>query len=259
MTEHEYAALDEYALVARVLHEVDEVDSRIQVLGCDLDSPILPLESGGSGGLASRLSLRTADQIVDKPDEQRVGNTVPLLANEKMGELMPRIKLLSGMGFPALALDMRQLAYTSPHGSGRWRPRTREDLAELRAAAGCPLWVFGLNSSADAEIVVEAGLEGVVVNATLGSFVGGPAAIEVLPEILDAVAGMTGVYVGGPVRTGVDVFRYLAVGAEAIIVESDRSIANLESELHYAMRLTGCATLADIGYESIYAPLFGEL
>lgn len=258
MTEREYAALDEYALVARVLHEVDEVDSRIQLLGSDLASPILPLETSGAEPSA-RLSLRSADRVVEKQNEQRVVSTVPLLENSKMGELMPRVKLLSEMGFPALALDMRQLTYTAPHGSSRWRPRTREDLAELRAAAGCPLWVFGLNSSADAEVVVEAGLEGVVVSATLGTFVGGPAAIEVLPEILDAVAGMTGVYVGGPVRTGVDVFRYLAVGAEAVIVESERSIANLEAELHYAMRLTGCETLADIGYESIYAPLFGEL
>ena len=258
MTEREFAALDEYALVARVLHEVDEVDSRLELLGCDLASPILPLETGGTAP-AQRLSLRPAGQVVERPEDARVDATVPLLENDKMGELMPRVKRLSELGFPALALDVRQLTYTAPHGSSRWRPRTREDLAELRAAAGCPLWVFGINSSADAEIVVEAGLEGVVVNSTLGSFVGGPAAIEVLPEILDAVAGMTGVYVGGPVRTGVDVFRYLAVGAEAVIVESDRSIANLEAELHYAMRLTGCETLADIGYESIYAPLFGEL
>ncbi|HEX7004039.1 MAG TPA: alpha-hydroxy-acid oxidizing protein [Trueperaceae bacterium] len=258
MTEREFAALDEYALVARVLHEVDEVDSRIELLECDLASPIVPLEANGAAPSA-RLALRAAQGFAGKRDEQRHGSIVPLLRNDKMGELMPRVKSLSEMGFPALALDMRQLAFTAPHGTSQWRPRTREELAELRAAAGCPLWVFGLNSSADAEIVVEAGLEGVVVSSTLGSFVGGPAAIEVLPEILDAVAGMTGVYVGGPVRTGVDVFRYLAVGAEAVIVESDRSIANLEAELHYAMRLTGCETLADIGYESIYAPLFGEL
>ncbi|MEX2534992.1 MAG: alpha-hydroxy-acid oxidizing protein [Trueperaceae bacterium] len=258
MTEREFAALDEYALVAKVLHEVDDVDSRTQLLGSDLSSPILPLAANGAQPSA-QLALAVARQVLEKPDERRREATIPLLENDKMGELMPRVKLLSGMGFPALALDMRQLAHTAPHGSQAWRPRTREDLAELRAAAGCPLWVFGLNSAADAEIVVEAGLEGVVVNPTLGTFVGGPAAIEVLPEILDAVAGMTGVYVGGPVRTGIDVFRYLAVGAEAVIVESDRSIANLEAELHYAMRLTGCATLADIGYESIYAPLFREV
>jgi isopentenyl diphosphate isomerase/L-lactate dehydrogenase-like FMN-dependent dehydrogenase len=258
MTEREFAALDEYALVAKVLHQVDEVDSRLELLGLDLASPIVQLADAGVNPTAA-LSLAHAVRVLERPDEHRPGATVPLLENEKMGELMPLVKRLAGLNFPALALDLRSLAHTPPFGSGRWRPRTREDLAELRAAAGCPFLVFGINSAADAEIVVEAGLEGVVVSSTLGSHLGGPAAIEVLPEILDAVAGMTGVYVGAQVRTGVDVFRYLAAGAEAVVVESDRSIANLEAELHYAMRLTGCETLADIGYECIYAPLFGEL
>lgn len=257
MTEREFAALDEYSLVARVFHEVDEVDSRAQLLGLDLPSPILPL--AGNGAQPAALAMADGARVIARPEDFRAAATIPLLENDKMGELMPRVKRLAALGFPALALDMRPLARTPPYGSGRWRPRTREDLAELRAAAGCPIWVFGVNSSADAEVVVEAGLEGVVINATLGDHLGGPATVEVLPEILDAVAGMTGVYAGSSVRSGIDVFRYLAVGAEAVVVESDRSIANLEAELHYAMRLTGCETLADIGYECIYAPLFGEL
>lgn len=258
MTEREFAALDEYALVARVLHDVDDVDSRFQLLDVDLASPIVPLAVANAFPAAA-LALAAGSRVIDRPEEFRPDATIPMLENDKMGELMPRVKHLAGFGFPALALDLRPLAQTPPYGSGQWRPRTREDLAELRAAAGCPLWIFGVNSAADAEVVVEAGLEGVVVNATLGTHVGGPTAIEVLPEILDAVAGMTGVYVGSGVRSGVDVFRYLAVGAEAVVVESDRSMANLEAELHYAMRLAGCETLADIGYECIYAPLFGEL
>jgi 4-hydroxymandelate oxidase len=258
MTAREYAALDEYALVARVLHDVEEVDSRLRLLGLDLSSPIVPLvETGGHRSVA--LSLAEAARVLDNPDDHRTQVTIPLLRNEKMGELMPVVKRLAASDFPALALDLRSLAGTPPFGTGRWRPRTREDLAELRAAAGCPFLVFGINSAADAEIVVEAGLEGIVVDSALSAHVGGPTAIEVLPEILDAVAGMTGVLAGARVRTGIDVFRFLAVGADAVIVESDRSIANLEAELHYAMRLTGCETLADIGYESIYAPLFGEV
>jgi 4-hydroxymandelate oxidase len=258
MTEREHDALNEYALVARVLHDVEDVDSRMQLLGRDLTSPILPL-AVTSAQPVPPLSLTDAAGVLERPEGYKAAATIPLLQNDKMGELMPRVKRLAGLGFLALALDLRPLASTPPYGSNQWRPRTREDLAELRAAAGCPFWVFGINSAADAEIVVEAGLEGVVVNATIGGHLGGPAAIEVLPEILDAVAGMTGVYVGSRARSGVDVFRYLAVGAEAVVVESDRSMANLEAELHYAMRLTGCETLADIGYESIHAPLFGEV
>lgn len=258
MIEREHAALDEYALVARVLHDVDEVDSRLQLLGLDLPAPIVPLAIAGASREAP-LALAGGAAVLERPEDFSPATTVPVLDNDKMGELMPRVKRLASLGFPALALDLRALAATPPYGTQAWRPRTREDLAELRAAAGCPVWVLGVNSAADAEIIVEAGLEGVVVSSALGSQLGGPSAIAVLPEILDAVAGMTGVYVGEKVRSGIDVFRYLAVGAEAVLVESDRSVANLEAELHYAMRLAGCETLADIGYECIFAPLFGEV
>ncbi|MBS3933267.1 MAG: hypothetical protein KGZ35_02840, partial [Truepera sp.] len=70
--------------------------------------------------------------------------------------------------------------------------------------------------------------------------------------------GTVAVYAGGPVQSGIDIFRYLAVGAEAVVVVSDRSLASLQAELAYAMRLTGCATLADISYDAIFAPLFSE-
>lgn len=258
MSRREHSELDAYSLVARVLHDIDEVDSRTELLSLDLPSPLVPLASTNSLSGAKLAMVPTA-VLGDSLSHLRPESLIPLLENDKMGELMPRVKKLATMGYPAMALDVRPLGRTPPFGSGRWRPRAREELAELRAAAGCPFWVFGVSGSADAEVVVEAGLEGVVVSGALGEHLGGPATIEVLPEIVDAIAGMTGVFVGGPVRTGVDVFRYLAVGAEAVVVESDRSLANLEAELHYAMRLTGCQTLADIGYECIYAPLFGEL
>lgn len=257
MPDRGFTALDAHSLVARVLHEVDEVDSRLQLLGVELASPILPFDSGGAHSSAA-LALTTLQRVQDRPEERRMGATIPVLPNVRMGELVEQVKELSRKEFPAIALDLRQLAHTPPFGSEHWRPRTREELAELGGAAGSPLLILGVASASDAEVVVEAGLEGIVVDSRLGHELGGPSSIEVLPEILDAVAGMTGVFVSGPVRNGIDVFRYLAVGAEAVVVESDRSMANLEAELHYAMRLTGSETLADVGYESIYAPLFHE-
>ncbi len=88
---------------------------------------------------------------------------------------------------------------------------------------------------------------------------GAPATAEIFPDIFDAVAGTLAVYAGGAVRGGIDVFRYLALGAEAVVVDCDRAPENLRAELAYAMRLTGCRTLADISYEAIFAPLFSEL
>lgn len=256
MPDRDLVALESYQLIPRVLHDVHEVDLGVTVLEQALLSPIVPLVEGTLGELET-LSLVRAELLLEAGG--RFERAVPLLRTEKMGELMPKVRRLAARCVPALALDFTVLADTAPYGENAWRPKTREDLAELRAAAGCPIWLYGVASPADALVAAEAGLEGIVVHSGAGFYLNGPATIEIFPEVLDAVAGMISVYAGGPVQSGVDVFRYLAVGAEAVVVESDRARANLEAELAYAMRLTGCETVADIGYEAIFAPLFGEL
>ncbi len=259
MPDRDLAALDNYQLIPRVLHDVHEVDLGVTVLEQVLASPVVPLVEGVLDSLDT-LSLVRAELLLEPAGDKggALERSLALLKTDKMGELMPKVRRLAARGVSALALDFSVLADTAPYGANPWRPKTREDLAELRAAAGCPIWLYGVASPADALVAAEAGLEGVVVHSGAGFYLNGPATIEIFPEVLDAVAGMINVYAGGPVRNGVDVFRYLAVGAEAVVVESDRARANLESELAYAMRLTGCATVADIGYEAIFAPLFGE-
>lgn len=253
--ERDAAALDEYQLLPRLLAGVVEADSRFELLGRTLGSPILPLLHGNRPD-APPLALTSAELLQDPTAV--TGGLVPLLGPGGMGELLASVKRLAALEVPAIALDLTGLAATPPYGTSEWQPRDREELAELRAAAGCPVWLYGVPSPADAETALEAGLDAVVVHAGAGRYLGGPSAIDVLPEIVDAVAGTMDVLAGGQVRSGLDVFRYLAVGADAVVVESDRSLANLEAELRYAMRLTGCATLADIGYEAIFVPLFGE-
>lgn len=256
-------ALESYQLVPKLLHAVGEPDTRTRLLGRDLAAPLLPLLDA-LGGPAETLGLLDADVLLMEVgagvgDGGEVGGVLPLLKPEKMGRLMPKIKKLAARGALGFVLDLSALADSPPYGGLEWHPRTREDLAELRAAAGVPLWLYGVSSVSDAETASEAGLEGVVVNTGAGLFLGAPATAEVFPDIFDAVAGTIAVYAGGAVRSGIDVFRYLALGAEAVVVDSDRSPANLRAELAYAMRLTGCATLADISYEAIFAPLFSEV
>src|SRR5690606_31675859 len=171
-------------------------------------------------------------------------------------ELVPEVRALAELGVAGIGLDLAPLADSAPFGKVEFRPRSREDLAELRAAAGCPLWVFGVAGPDDAEIAAEAGVDGVVVGGELGRHLGAPAVIDMLPEVLDAVAGMLSIAVAAPVRDGIDVLRYLAVGAELVVVDGDRSLQALAAELAYALKLTGCATLADVGYDVLFAPLF---
>ena len=254
--EHDFAALDSLQLLPRLLHAVSAPDLSLTLLGQRLSAPLLPL-SGAYSEAEGTLSVLDAETLLRH--EGAFPAHLPLLKPEKMGLLMPKVRLLAARGVPGFVLDLSVSAELPPFGGLEWHPRTREDLAELRAAAGVPVWLYGVCSVADAEVASEAGLEGVVVNTGAGVFLGSPATAEVFPDIFDAVAGTISVYAGGAVRTGVDVFRYLALGAEAVLVDTDRSLPNLRAELAYAMRLTGCGTLAEISYEAIFAPLFGEI
>lgn len=253
MLERDLAALDSYQLLPKLLHDVRQVDTSCTLLGRACGVPILPLRKAPAPHEpVESLSLVEAS-LEPSP------HCIPLLGAEKMGYLMPKVRQLSAAGVPAVALDLSTLAETPPFGRQEWRPRTREDLAELRAAAGCPLLLYGIGSPTDAEVATEAGIDAIVVDSGASVYLGGPATAEIFPDILDTVAGMLAVYAGGPVRGGIDIFRYLALGAEAVVTPSDRPLTNLQAELAYAMRLTGCQTLADIGYEAIFEPLFKEV
>ncbi len=258
MTERDFAALDGHQLLPRVLHEVASPDVRATVLGTTLPSPMIPRLRRPGNVDAGVLVVMDADAALDPNARHAPSATVALLGPSRMAELVPRTRALAELGVAAIGLDFTAMGESEPFGREPWRPRTREDLAELRAAAGRPLWAFGLCDAADAEIAAEAGIDAVVLGCEVGRRIGAPAVIDVLPEVLDAVAGMLTVAAAGPVRDGIDVFRYLAVGAELVVVDGDRSLEALEAELVYAMRMTGCSSLADVGYDALFAPLFGE-
>lgn len=259
MTDRDLAALDAYPLLPRLLHGVERSESGCQLLGRALPAPLVPRsETWREAPPPWPLVRVDAESWLTATDRIAPEGVVVRVPPTKMGELMPMARRLGELEPAAVMLDLTPLASSPPFGDVAWRPRQREELAELRAATGRPLWLDGVASPADAEVAAEAGVDGVVVRSAPGRHLGGPGVPEVLPELIDAVAGMLGVYVGGTVRDGADVFRYLALGAEAVLPEPGADVRRLSAELAYAMRLTGCATLTDIGYESLFEPLWEE-
>lgn len=258
MSTRDFAALDAYQLLPRVLTGIEQAELRTHMLGLPLAHPMVPRRKRVAQLPGTGLALFGADEALDGANKHPPEQTIALLPVDRMGVLISRVGQLAERGVAAVALDMTPVADSAPYDERPWRPRTREEVAELRAAAGRPLWVVGLGSAADAEVAAEAGADGVVVGSELGRRIGAPPVISVLPEVIDAVGGMLTIVAGGPVRDGVDVLRYLAVGAELVVVDGERSLDSLAAELAYAMRLTGCADVTDIGYEVLFAPLFGE-
>jgi isopentenyl diphosphate isomerase/L-lactate dehydrogenase-like FMN-dependent dehydrogenase len=247
------AALARVALVPRALHHVAEPDLGLDLLGRRWPSPVLRRSGAAGADLGTSLTLVDAHEVrASQPTR------IPVIGAGRMGELMPEVRRLADLEVPALAFDLAPLAEAAPFGAQAWRPRSRDDLAELLAAAGRPVWLLGIASAEDATVAAEAGFDALVVDGAIGRHLGGPATADVLPEVVDAVAGMVRVLAGGTVGSGIDVLRLLALGADAVVVGGERPTAVLEEELRYAMRLTGCATLAEVGYDAVFAPLFGE-
>src|SRR3990170_4155940 len=138
---------------------------------------------------------------------------------------------------------------------------TWDDLAWIREAAPVPLFVKGIMTAEDARIAVEVGVDGIVVSNHGGRQLDSVhAPITVFPEVVEAVAGRVPVLVDGGFRRGTDVFKALALGANAamvarpvcwgLAVAGGEGVADalriLRMELENAMALAGTRTVADI-------------
>ena len=142
-------------------------------------------------------------------------------------------------------------------------------LGEVIRRAGVPFIVKGVMTVAGALKALEAGAAGIVVSNHGGRVQGGlPSTAEVLPAIAEAVKGKLTIFVDGGIRSGLDVFRALALGADAVLigrpllpmvfgageegfrVYMDKVIAELKS----TMTMCGAATLKDINGDKIWKP-----
>jgi isopentenyl diphosphate isomerase/L-lactate dehydrogenase-like FMN-dependent dehydrogenase len=120
---------------------------------------------------------------------------------------------------PALLLRARlagctHLVLSPPQPGKSWAA-----LAAVRDAWDGPIILGGIQSVADARTAVGRGFDGIVVSNERGRRGRSPAGtIHVLPRIADAVGNKVPVLFGSGVRTGTDVYRALALGAEAVLI-----------------------------------------
>ena len=141
---------------------------------------------------------------------------------------------------------------------------TWADLAWVRGHWSGPIVVKGVLDPGDARAAVDHGADGIVVSNHGGRQLDGVmSTARALPDIADAVAGRVPLLVDGGVRSGLDVVRMLALGADfvllgrawayALAADGEAGVAHLlqliEAEMRVAMALTGCTNVSEIGRE----------
>jgi 4-hydroxymandelate oxidase len=129
------------------------------------------------------------------------------------------------------------------------------ELESIAGACRVPVLVKGVMTAEDAHLAVDHGAAGVIVSNHGGRQLDGvPASIDVLPEVVDAVAGRIEVFMDGGVRRGADVVVALALGARAVLVGrpplwglavggedgARRVLEILQAEVELALTLCGC-------------------
>ena len=132
---------------------------------------------------------------------------------------------------------------------------------QLREMVKVPLLAKGVLTAEDARLCLQHGLDGVYVSNHGGrSLDYGPATLEVLPEIVDAVQGRCPVIFDSGIRHGTDILKALALGATAVCLGRvprwglgsygapgvQRVVEILQAELVQSMAATGCPTLASL-------------
>ena len=143
---------------------------------------------------------------------------------------------------------------------------TWADLAWVRDHWSGPIIIKGILDPDDARDAVNHGANGIVVSNHGGRQLDGAlSTARALPAVANAVNGRIPVLVDGGVRSGLDVVRMLALGADFVLLgrawayalgaDGERGVrqmlALVEAELRVAMALTGCTKVSDIGRETL--------
>ena len=196
------------------------------------------------------------------------GTGIPTVKPWDRDTLFAKLDAAKAAGARVFAMDID--AAGLPFLKGRTPPAGSKTVAELREVidyAGVPFLIKGVMTVKGARKALEAGAAGIVVSNHGGRVLDGvPATAEVLPAIAEAVKGQMAVLVDGGIRSGVDVLKALALGADACLLARPYVTAvygggaegvelltqKLRGELADAMAMCGVHALAEISRELIF-------
>jgi isopentenyl diphosphate isomerase/L-lactate dehydrogenase-like FMN-dependent dehydrogenase len=183
---------------------------------------------------------------------------------------MGRYMMAAGMPvFENYPSEVRSKLTQGPMGRSSLRTDSVswDDLAALRKIWPHKLIVKGMLDPKDARMAVDYGADGIDVSNHGGrNLDGAVTALEVLPEIVDAIGHRATVLMDGGIRRGSDVVKALALGADAVMLGratlyglavggeqgAIRAMDIFREEMSRVLALLGCSSLEELGPQCLH-------
>lgn len=196
------------------------------------------------------------------------GLGIPTVKPWNLETIREKMELVKASGSFAVAMDIDGAGLpflknlTPPAGS-----KTEDELREVAEMAGVPFIIKGIMTRRGALKAKDAGAAAIVVSNHGGRVLDQcPATAEVLEDIVEAVGGRMKILVDGGLRSGVDVFKALAMGADGVLLGRPFVTAvyggaaegvqcyidKIGGELEDTMRMCGANTISDISRDMIF-------
>lgn len=196
------------------------------------------------------------------------GMAIPIIKPRETEKIIELARRAEAAGAIAFGIDIDAAALVNMTNAGQpVGPKTKQDLAYIKRHTAIPFIVKGIMTADEAEACRDAGVDAIVVSNHGGRALDHtPGTAEVLSYIAEAVAeSQMTVLVDGGIRSGVDVLKMLALGADAVLIgrplaqgavgggtEGVATVINkIKSELAAAMVLTGTARVTDVSNDVI--------
>jgi len=253
----------------------------VPVMGASLSgvknsmNDVIPEDAFYRGLLKGAMSSGTIGLVGDtpySPDDLGVnivgennGWGIPIFKPQSQERLIQLIQIAEELNVIAVGVDLEGAGSTYWTDSNKPVYRKSEkDITELVDSTEKPVIFKGIMSKEDAVKVLDSGASACYVSNHGGRVLdGGQGMADVLPEIADEIKRKIPIMADGAVRTGYDVLKVLALGADVALI--GRPLARLslaggevavkmyykyvKDDLHRAMILTGCDTLKDVNMD----------
>lgn len=289
-----YQKLKELRVVMKTIHGVKDPQLKTKFFGEEIDLPVIIAPVTGmnynvGGGITEKeyiediimgsIESKTLAMIGDGGDPELYnlgieglkkvgGRGIAIIKPRANEEIIKRIKKAEEVGALAVGIDIDGAGLVTMGMMGQpVGPKSKEELRELVESTNLPFILKGIVTPEEAKIALEVGVAGIVVSNHGGRVLNSSiSAIEVVEEIKKAVGDKLLVIADGGVREGVDVLKFLAMGADLVLVgrpiiwgslggrkEGVKLILKkLKDQLHQSMILTGVEKVEKVDGKIIY-------